>query len=79
MGNAAYDERRRLEAENALLHEQKFNARLKREAAADELLGLLQIAVKSFLTGRAAIVVKPRTDARGSYTEIMFDSFDVPR
>lgn len=69
MGNAAYDERRRLEAENSLLQEQKFNARMKREAATDEVVDLIHAAVKSFLSGRAAIIVT-RT-ARGE-TEVVF-------
>lgn len=57
MGDSLYDKRKRLERENALLREQQHNARLKREAVADELADLGIAAFKAFLAGKANLVV----------------------
>lgn len=75
MGNAAYDERRRLEHENKLLHEQKFNARMKREAVFDEVLDLFLASTKAFLSGRGAFVIGRGRDGT---TEVTFEANPKP-
>ena len=61
-GKTTYDERKRLEAENALLRERQINARLKQEKRNDELGDLFAKSITQFLTGTGSIVMTPRSD-----------------
>lgn len=58
-GKDTYDERKRLESENALLREQNQNKMLKQAAARIDLDGLAIAAFTSILNGSAAIVATP--------------------
>ena len=58
MGDPAYEERRRLKAENDLLRERNENERLKRERAAEIFSTLAVESLTAFFRGEAALGIE---------------------
>lgn len=63
-GKDRYEERRRLENENALLREQKENRRRKHEAELEEGAIAIINGLRSLFDGKGCLIVEPLHEGR---------------
>lgn len=59
MSNETYDERKRMEAENRLLHEKRVNDRLRKEAMSEAAFEAIVTGLQALFQGDACIEMGP--------------------